>query len=762
MSIFQELQNKNIKNLNKLALEIIDKNKVYKDKSREELIKKVADIKDLIIQNESVDKFLVEIFAIVMEAIERTLNKKLYNVQLIGGIALHQGRIIEMKTGEGKTLTEICPAILNSLNGRGTHIITVNDYLATRDFYDMKVVYEYLDISVGLIISDSDNFERKLGYECDVTYTTNTELGFDYLRDNIAKTKELQVQRDLYYVIIDEIDSILIDEARTPLILAKDSKIDDIKLKLIRKVIEKIPVNMIDVNIKENYVILKENGIAMVEKIIGLDNLSDPKNSEIRHLLIQGLRAEYLFEKDKDYIIKNEEIILIDNNTGRLAQGRKLSDALHQSIEAKEKIEITNDTITNASITYQNFFKLYNKLSGMSGTVATEEAEFKNFYNLDIVNIPTNKPIMRIDRPDIVCNDKEERNNLLLKEIKNLNDIGRPILIATSNVEESENISNFLNDKNIKHMLLNAKTNDEEAKIISKAGEKEAITVATNIAGRGTDIKLNDDVNSIGGLKVIGIERSFSKRIDNQLIGRAGRQGNNGSSQFYISAEDTLFKEFTEKHMRDKLKKISGNKKKKYILNTIYKAQKMIEVRGFEERKDVIKYDEVLNRHRKIIYLEREKILNDSLFNIGEQLAEYIFQEVTSIVNNQKDVNKIIDYINKEFNIRINIDNIDFSFNEIIDILSIKIVEVYNTFASQIKDDLNEINKNILLDIIDFEWIVHMETMNNLKRSMKAESYSQKDPFQMYELNAAKEFNSLIIRIRKKFLRKIFSNIIKK
>lgn len=783
--IFKNYDENELKRIEKKVKKILALDTEIAKLSNEELKDKTMEFKKRYGDGETLDSLLFEAFAVAREVIYRVLGKKLYKVQIIGGIVLHQGRIAEMKTGEGKTLTEICPAYLNAITGKGVHIITVNDYLAERDMVEMAPVFEALNLSVGLVVDKTEAGERREQYKKDITYSTNSQLGFDYLRDNTVLNLKDKVQRELNFVIIDEIDSVLIDEARTPLILAANNTVEEDKFLNIDKIVKSLNPEEYAIDLKENIIGLTEKGISKVEKKLNINNLSELEHTEINHRINQSLRANYILKKDKDYIVENNEIVLIDEHTGRIAVGRKMSYGLHQAIEAKELVPITAETITLATITYQNFFKIYSKLSGMSGTVKTDETEFREFYNLDVISIPTNKPIARIDREDIIAPTEIEKFILIKADVEKTHKEGRPILIGTPSVEKSEQLSSYLNNYNISHRLLNAKTNKDEAEIISKAGEEGAITIATNIAGRGTDIKISDEVNQLGGLKIIATERSISRRIDNQLIGRAGRQGNNGESQFYLSGEDELYNLYADENTKKKINKLlskrskAGEKKAVDIIeNIINQSQNFIENFNYETRKNTVKYDEAINNHREIIYKERNEVLNK--IDIKKQMARIILGEVIKIsdkiikVKYNEDFdclnNEEIEKMNRDIALEIQ-ENFNFSnneedyvnlrlYDEIIDYHTKTLIEYYNSIATLYDDDLFNLISAQLLEAVDKAWIYHIEDMEALRNSTNNESYNQKDPLTMYKIASGKKFEELIDRIEKIFIKVMFKDIL--
>ncbi|MGL4741910.1 MAG: helicase-related protein [Sarcina sp.] len=764
-----------LKKLEKQAQEILDLVEVVSRYKDEELVAQTEVFKNILRDGGTLDGILNKAFAVVIEAIYRVYDKKLYKVQVIGAIALHQGRVIEMKTGEGKTLTEICPAYLNALTGGGVHILTVNDYLAQRDKEESSKVLEWLGISVGLITAKSTGPQRYLEYRKDVLYTTNVEIGFDYLRDSIAKNLNEKVQRELNYIIIDEIDSVLIDDARTPLILSKDTNVNEGLCFKAKEFIDELVDDDVEIHYKDKAVLLKWNGILKLEKKFCIDNISSIENSELNHVIKQGLLAKYIYIKDKNYIVEDDTVILIDDYTGRIAKGRKLSDGLHQSIEVKEGVSITPDTNTIATITYQNLFKLYRKISGMSGTVLTEELEFQEFYSLDVLAIPTNKAIKRRDLKDIICIDEDERLKKIYDDVTESIKIGQPVLVATQTIKKSEQVAKYLQDKGVDINLLTAKNKKEEAEIIKVAGQKGKITIATNIAGRGTDIKISDEVNKIGGLKVVGVERSFSKRVDNQLIGRAGRQGNKGCSRFYITGEDDLFKEHAPRHVFEKLEKMLNENKfdEKKVRKAIKKAQTFYESRGIENRREIVKHDEIIHKHRILIYEEREKVIEG--IDLGNYLADCIVERISNIVDgnlknvlSKEDLKNLYYNISKElseaFNFEYNSSLIEGNLNrdDIINICINEITRIYNDSVTKINRDISSEIKGVLLEVIDKAWIQHIEEMQALRRDSTVETYMQKDPYVIYRFESRKRYEEMISRIQNEFVKNIFRTFVKK
>ena len=794
-----------IKRLSKMvdAIEALDEK--MQALSDDELRAKTQEFKDRLTAGETLDDLLVEAFAVVREAADRFLHMKPYRVQLMGGIVLHQGRIAEMKTGEGKTLVSTLPAYLNALEGKGVHIVTVNDYLAERDANWMGQVHRFLGLSVGVILNEYNNADRKAAYDCDITYITNNELGFDYLRDNMVMYKKDLVQRDLHYAIVDEVDSVLIDEARTPLIIsgqgtkstdlykACDVLAQDMERGTSDGELSKIDAIMgVDieedgdflVNEKDKQVMLTAEGVKKVEEFFHIKNLANPKNLEIQHNIILALRAHNLMFKDKDYVVKDGEVLIVDEFTGRIMPGRRYSDGLHQAIEAKEHVEIKDESRTLATITFQNFFNKYDKKAGMTGTAKTEEKEFIDIYGMDVVEIPTNKPVARIDHEDSVYLTKKEKLNAVVEEIEKTHKTGQPVLVGTVNIAVSEELSGLLDQKEIKHSVLNAKFHKFEAEIISHAGEKGAVTIATNMAGRGTDIKLGEGVTELGGLKIIGTERHESRRIDNQLRGRAGRQGDPGESKFYLSLEDDLMRLFgSEKMMKvyKALKVPEGHEiQDKSVSKQIEKAQKRIESNNFGIRRSLLDYDKVNNEQREEIYKERRRVLN------GESMRDVIYKMINDVVKDnvemvagikplaQLDLNQLNITLRSEIPLaKITLSDEEKKKNDkrkFIERLQKEALEVYhkkekefNEFtkvnrpddvelgeedAALYNDGIREIERVILLKVIDSKWMNHIDNMEQLRESIGLQAYAQKDPVVQYKFIGYDMFKEMAKNVR--------------
>lgn len=804
----KNLNNKSKREIKKLS-KMVDAIEALDEKmqalSDDELRAKTREFKDRLIAGETLDDLLVEAFAVVREAADRVLHMKPYRVQLMGGIVLHQGRIAEMKTGEGKTLVSTLPAYLNALEGKGVHIVTVNDYLAERDANWMGQVHRFLGLSVGVILNEYNNADRKAAYDCDITYITNNELGFDYLRDNMVMYKKDLVQRGLHYAIVDEVDSVLIDEARTPLIISGQGtkstdlyKACDVLAQNMERGTSDGELSKIDaimgvdieedgdflVNEKDKQVMLTAEGVKKVEEFFHIKNLANPKNLEIQHNVILALRAHNLMFKDKDYVVKDGEVLIVDEFTGRIMPGRRYSDGLHQAIEAKEHVEIKDESRTLATITFQNFFNKYDKKAGMTGTAKTEEKEFIDIYGMDVVEIPTNKPVARIDHEDSVYLTKKEKLNAVVEEIEKTHKTGQPVLVGTVNIAVSEELSGLLAKKEIKHSVLNAKFHKFEAEIISHAGEKGAVTIATNMAGRGTDIKLGEGVTELGGLKIIGTERHESRRIDNQLRGRAGRQGDPGESKFYLSLEDDLMRLFgSEKMMKvyKALKVPEGHEiQDKSVSKQIEKAQKRIESNNFGIRRSLLDYDKVNNEQREEIYKERRRVLN------GESMRDVIYKMINDVVKDnvemvagikplaQLDLNQLNLTLRNEIPLaKITLSDEEKKKNDkraFIKRLQKEALEVYhkkekefNEFtkvnrpddvelgeedAALYNDGIREVERVILLKVIDSKWMNHIDNMEQLRESIGLQAYAQKDPVVQYKFIGYDMFKEMAKNVR--------------
>lgn len=763
--------------------------------SDEELKAKTQEFKDRLAAGETLDDILVEAFAVVREAAYRVLGMKHYRVQLIGGIVLHQGRIAEMRTGEGKTLVSTLPAYLNALEGKGVHVVTVNDYLAKRDAEWMGQVHEFLGLKVGIILNSSTTDERREAYNCDITYVTNNELGFDYLRDNMVIYKEKLVLRDLHYCVIDEVDSVLIDEARTPLIISGQSgkstelyKMCDYLARQMKRGEGDGEISKMDmlmkteieedgdflVNEKDKYVMLTANGVKKVEQFFHIDNLSDPENMEIQHNIILALRAHNLMFRDRDYVVKDDEVLIVDEFTGRIMPGRRFSDGLHQAIEAKENVKVKRESKTLATITFQNFFNMFDKKAGMTGTAQTEEEEFREIYGMDVVVIPTNRPIQRIDQPDSIFKTKKEKLNAIVEQINESYRKGQPVLVGTINIDASEELSHMLSKRKVPHKVLNAKFHELEAEIVADAGQKNAVTIATNMAGRGTDIKLGEGVAELGGLRIIGTERHESRRIDNQLRGRSGRQGDPGESKFYLSLEDDLMRLFGSERVMsvyDTLKIPEGEEiEHKTISNFVEKAQKKIEGNNFAIRKNLLEYDRVNNEQREIIYKERRRVLDGE--NMHEVILKMIKDDISAAVDqvcssetapedwNQVELDDMIrNIVPFEKPVTLTDEEIRTAdIKELKERLNNEALELYAEKEKEIDDpdQMREIERVILLKTIDRKWTDHIDDMDNLRQGIGLRSLGQRDPVVEYKFAGYDMFNDMTAAIREDTVRLLY------
>ena len=758
--------------------------------SDDELKDQTRKFKERLAAGETLDDILPEAFATVREAAKRVLNMEHYPVQLIGGIVLHQGRIAEMKTGEGKTLVSTCPAYLNALAGKGVQIVTVNDYLAKRDAEWMGQVHEFLGLKVGVVLNSMTSEERKAAYQCDITYVTNNELGFDYLRDNMAIYKDQMVLRDLDYCIIDEVDSVLIDEARTPLIISGQSgkstklyEVCDVLAKQLVRGEESGEFNKLNaimgeeitetgdfiVNEKEKVVNLTEQGVKKVEAFFHIDNLADAENLEIQHNIILALRAHNLMFRDKDYVVKDDEVLIVDEFTGRIMPGRRYSDGLHQAIEAKEHVNVKRESRTLATITFQNFFNKYAKKGGMTGTAQTEEKEFRNIYGMDVIVIPTNRPVIRKDLDDAVYKTKKEKFHAVVEEIVKAHEKGQPVLVGTITIETSEMLSQMLKKRGVPHKVLNAKYHELEAEIVADAGVHGAVTIATNMAGRGTDIKLDDESKALGGLKIIGTERHESRRIDNQLRGRAGRQGDPGESRFYISLEDDLMRLFGSDKLMSMFNALGVPENEqiehKMLSSAIEKAQQKIETNNYGIRENLLKYDEVNNEQREVVYAERRQVLD------GENMREVIMKMLNDVVEGAVDMS-ISDEQTPE----------NWGFKELNDLLlpiiPLKPIELTEEIKKMNKDEfkhmlkelatkfyeskeaefpdaeqVREIERVVLLKVIDNKWMSHIDDMDQLREGIGLQAYGNRDPLVEYKMSAYEMFDDMTAAIREDTLR---------
>ena len=795
--IFKSSNQQELDNLKNLILAINGKENLIKSLSDGEIKEKTLNLKRSLSEGQLLEKVIPESFALVREASRRTLGERHYDVQLAGGIILHQGKIAEMKTGEGKTLVSTLPSFLNSLTGNGVHIVTVNDYLAKRDSEWMGKIFNFLGTSVGCITNELDDAQRKKNYNCDITYATNNELGFDYLRDNMKYELSEIVQRDHNYCIVDEVDSILIDESRTPLIISGKLEDKTNLYSIANEFIGYLQNKDYELDEKNKNAILTDLGIDKIEKlanqkkILKNNNFYDPENLSLVHHVNQALKANSLFKKDTDYIIKNGKVQIIDEFTGRVLEGRRFSDGLHQALEAKENVQIEEENQTLASITYQNYFRLYKKLSGMTGTAITEAEEFYDIYKLNVVSVPTNQQMQRKDFNDQIFRTQDEKYNAITKKILECNGVGQPVLVGTTSIEKSEKISSFLENKNIKHNILNAKQHEKEAKIIAEAGKIGAVTIATNMAGRGTDIKLggnkdfvengqtmnkeifkkdNAKVKELGGLCIIGTERHESRRIDNQLRGRAGRQGDPGNSIFFISLQDELMRIFGGDSIDGMLKKLGLKKNESidhpWINRAMERAQKKVEGRNFEIRKTLIKFDDVMNDQRQVIFSQRLKILKSE--NIEDILSEFLEE----VINNLEDIKNIFMKSKNEKSYIASIKNIlgnVLSDKEILSLSSLNKNEFRNRLKKvyiekrKVRSDLigirenNSLEKKIFLQVIDFSWRSHLQYLDQLRQVIGLRSYGQKDPLSEFKKEAFSLFEGLLTKIKNEIIKFLFN-----
>ena len=781
----------------KLIYPIVDKIVALKPEMEkltdDELKDNTRKFRERLEKGETLDDILPEAFATIREASRRVLNMEHYPVQLIGGIVLHQGRIAEMKTGEGKTLVSTAPAYLNALKGNGVFIVTVNDYLAKRDAEWMGEVHRFLGLSVGVVLNAMTPDERRAAYNCDITYVTNNELGFDYLRDNMAIYKEQMVLRNLDYAIIDEVDSVLIDEARTPLIISGQSgkstklyEVCDILARQLERGEESAEFTKISaimgeeieetgdfiVNEKDKVVNLTEAGVKKVEEFFHIENLADPQNLEIQHNIILALRANNLMFRDKDYVVKDDEVLIVDEFTGRIMPGRRYSDGLHQAIEAKEHVNVRRESRTLATITFQNFFNKFTKKAGMTGTAQTEEKEFRNIYQMDVIVIPTNKPVIRHDNDDAVYKTKKEKFHAVVDEVVAAHEKGQPVLVGTITIETSELLSKMLTRRGVPHKVLNAKFHEMEAEIVADAGVHGAVTIATNMAGRGTDIKLDDKAKEIGGLKIIGTERHESRRIDNQLRGRSGRQGDPGESRFYISLEDDLMRLFGSEKLMNMFNALGVPENEqiehKMLSNAIEKAQMKIENNNYGIRENLLKYDEVMNEQREVIYDEHRRVLN------GESMRTVIMKMITDIVENAVDMSISDEQGTEEWDltelntlllpiiplppVALKDDQKDMKKNELKHMLKEAATKLYEAKEAEFPEaeQIREIERVILLKVIDAKWMAHIDDMDQLREGIGLQAYGQRDPLVEYKMSGYEMFDSMTAAIREDTVRILF------
>ena len=752
---------KELKRFDKLADEIISLEDSMANLKDEDFKNKTNEFKERLSKGETLDDILVQAFALAREACYRGIGEKPFKVQIIGGLAIHYGNIAEMKTGEGKTLTTVLPAYVNSLTGKGVHVVTTNEYLSDRNANWMKPIYDLLGVSVGVNLRDMTPKEKQDVYNCDITYSTNNEIGFDYLRDNMVVNKEDRVQRPLNYCIIDEVDSILIDEARTPLIISGGkANSNSLYIEANRAVKNLKEDEDYTVDLKTKSVSLTEEGSKKIEKILNIKNLYDIDNAVLVHHLNQALKANYAFAKDVDYVVSDGQVIIVDQFTGRLMQGRQYSDGLHQAIEAKEGVTINVETKTMATITFQNLFRMYNKLSGMTGTAKTEEEEFRNIYNMYVICIPTNKPVIREDLADLVYATEKGKYKAIINTVKEIHSKGQPILIGTISVESNEHLSGLLKKAGLPHEVLNAKNHEREAEIIAKAGEKGAITLATNMAGRGTDIKLGEGVKELGGLCVIGTERHESRRIDNQLRGRAGRQGDPGMSQFFVSFEDDLMRRFGTDRIKMMLQSLGVDDdmaiRSKTLTKSIETAQKRVEDNNYDIRKSLLDYDNVLNEQREIIYNKRNEIIDNE--SISQTVMDTFKETINVLCENhiapeghltENDKSEIVEYVNTNFlkkqNLKVE-DIIDLKDKDVPEYISSLVIKDYEEKVKGLPVR-NEFERAISLRVIDSNWVEHMNTMEHLKEGIGLRGYSQTNPVQAYTMEGFELFDKLLDKI---------------
>lgn len=777
----------------KLIMPIVEKVESYRDSmmalSDEELRNKTKEYKKRYAEGETLDELLPEAYATVREAGRRVLGMEHYRVQIIGGIILHQGRIAEMRTGEGKTLVSTLPAYLNALAGKGVHVVTVNDYLAKRDAEWMGAIHEFLGLTVGVVLNDMEKADRRAAYNCDITYVTNNELGFDYLRDNMVIYKEQLVLRDLYFAIIDEVDSVLIDEARTPLIISGQSgkstklyEVCDILANQMKRGEDAPELTKMDaimgiereesgdflVNEKDKFVTLTAEGVKKVEQFFHIENLADPENIEIQNNIILALRAHNLMFRDQDYVVKDDQVLIVDEFTGRIMPGRRYSDGLHQAIEAKEHVKVKRESKTLATITFQNFFNKFEKKAGMTGTALTEEQEFRDIYGMDVIEIPTNRPVQRIDLQDAVYKTKREKLNAICNEVEKAHKKQQPVLVGTITIESSEEISQMLRRRGIPHKVLNAKFHELEAEIVADAGIHGAVTIATNMAGRGTDIKLDDEAKAAGGLKIIGTERHESRRIDNQLRGRSGRQGDPGESRFFISLEDDLMRLFGSDRLMDMFNALGVPENEqiehKMLTSAIEKAQMKIESNNFGIRKNLLEYDQVMNEQREVIYAERRRVLD------GESMRETIFKMITDFVENVVDMCISDDAEPEEWDLaelnqhlRTTIPLNEITRESVKGLkkknlkhnLKEEAVKLYESKETefQLPEQLREVERVILLKTVDKKWMDHIDDMEQLRQGIGLQAYGQRDPLVEYKMSGYDMFNAMTESIAEETIR---------
>lgn len=758
--LFNGSNERDIKKMRQLVEEKINpQESALKKLSDSSLANKTNEFKARLAKGETLDDILPDAFAVIREASRRVLGMRQFDVQLIGGIILHRGNIAEMGTGEGKTLVATAPVYLNALEGKGAHVITVNDYLAKRDSEWMGQVYKFLGLSVGLIVHDLDFEQRKIAYNSDITYGTNNEFGFDYLRDNMVSSLDQMVQRPLHYCLIDEVDSILIDEARTPLIISGPGQKSTDNYYVMSKLVPQLKLGEdYTIDEKQKTVAPTEAGVSKMEKMLKVDNLYDTDNLELNHLFVQALRAQAMMERDRDYVVKDGEVVIVDEFTGRLMYGRRYSDGLHQAIEAKEGLQVQRESQTLATITFQNYFRMYDKLAGMTGTAKTEEQEFIKIYGLEVFQVPTNRPVQRKDLPDVIFKTKRGKYRAVVREIERRHATGQPMLIGTTSIEQSEQLSHMLKEAGIVHNVLNAKYHELEAQIVAQAGQKGQVTIATNMAGRGTDIVLGEGVSELGGLAIIGTERHESRRIDNQLRGRAGRQGDPGSSQFFLSLEDDLLRIFGGDNIKKFMEKMGLEEdeeiRSSMVSSAIQKAQKRVEERNFDIRKYVLEYDDVMNQQRKVVYEQRRKILEgqdmkDQILNMVDMLINHGLETYANpkLYPEEWDFDALIKYCEKYFLApgEVKLDEIENMSREEIGWKLMDIAhETYEAREKSIGSSMmRELEKAVMLKVVDSKWMEHLDDMDMLKEGIGLRSYGQRNPIVEYKVEAFNIFSEM-------------------
>jgi preprotein translocase subunit SecA len=764
--LFGTRNDRELKRYRKKIKNINDLENFYQDMNDEELQNAFFELKEAVQSGEkTLDGVLIQSFAITREASKRVLNMRHHDVQLIGGIVLHEGKIAEMKTGEGKTLVATLPIVLNAMEGKGVHLVTVNDYLARRDASDMGALYEFLGYTVGVVLeSIHDPEQKRLQYQADITYGTNNEFGFDYLRDNMSFSQTEMTQHGHNFVIVDEVDSILIDEARTPLIISGpvERTLQDYQ-DANRVALKMTKEKDFTVDEKDKVILITEEGIETAEKLFGVENLYGVENPLLSHYLDQALKANYLFEKDVDYVVKENEVVIVDEFTGRLSEGRRFSEGLHQALEAKENVEIKEETQTLADITFQNYFRMYDKLSGMTGTAQTEATEFAEIYKLDVVSIPTNIPVARADLNDLIYKTETEKFNAVIKKVKEVSSSGQPVLIGTASIEKSELLHGVLQKEGISHTVLNAKNHEQEGEIIKNAGDKDAVTIATNMAGRGVDIKVSEEIKALGGLYIIGTERHENRRIDNQLRGRSGRQGDPGTTQFYLSLEDSLLRIFGSDRIKSIMERLGVEEgdyiESKMVTRAVEKAQKKVENMHYESRKQIVEYDDVANEQRKIIYRFRNELLNpeynltEKIDSIREEYISYVLHQCNIFDDSSmeaENLEKLARTLKEELLFEFDPKSIaSYSYDEMLEALGTQLKSVYDEKMSILDaESKNEIQREFYLKTLDTAWREHLYVMDNMKTGIRLRAYNQKDPLVEYKKESFNLFSELVENIK--------------